>query len=135
MKSMSAIILGTEYYNYAQSHRVMQQGLPCLDIDALIVFKTVAFLNLKDQKDKEPSSVRGEEISKHRNDVFRLLTTVVPDDVAEVSAEIKENLQRFIEMFPAEDSQWRAIRQSLGAVADTPENYLQIFKSHFALNA
>ena len=135
VKSMSAIILGTEYYNYAQSHRVMQQGLPCLDTDALIVFKTVAFLNLKDQKDKEPSSVRGEEISKHRNDVFRLLTTVVPDDVAEVSAEIKENLQRFIEMFPAEDSQWRAIRQSLGAVADTPENYLQVFKSHFALNA
>ena len=57
--------------------------------------------------------------------------TIVPS----VSAEIKENLQRFIEMFPADDPQWRAIRQSLGAVADTPENYLQVFKSHFALNA
>lgn len=134
VKSMSAIILGTEYYNYAQSHRVIQQGLPCLDTDALIIFKAIAYLNLKAQKDKDPQSVRSEEISKHRNDVFRLLTTVVPDEVVDVSTEIKENLKRFIEVFSIDNPQWVAIRQSLGSIAGTPENYLQVFKSHFDLD-
>ena len=133
VKSMSAIILGTEYYNYAQAHRVMQQGLPCLDTDALIVFKSAAYLNLREQRDKDPKSVRSEEITKHRNDVFRLLTTVIPGQTAEVPEIIKVNLQRFINSFPANDAQWQAIRQSLGAIADTPENYLRVFNTHFQL--
>ena len=41
--------------------------------------------------------------------------------------------QRFINSFPADDAQWQAIRQSLGAIADTPENYLRVFNSHFQL--
>ena len=133
VKSMSAIILGTEYYNYAQTHRVMQRGLPCLDTDALIVFKSAAYLNLREQREKDPKSVRSEEITKHRNDVFRLLTTVIPGQAAEVPEIIKVNLQRFINSFPADDAQWQAIRQSLGAIADTPENYLRVFNSHFQL--
>ena len=133
VKSMSAIILGSEYYNYAQKHRVIKEGLPCLDTDGLIVFKTAAYLNLREQKDKDSKSVRGEEITKHRNDVFRLLSTVIPDDVVEIPSEIKNNLQRFIEMFPTDDPQWSSIRQSIGAVAGTPESYLRVFESHFGL--
>lgn len=64
-----------------------------------------------------PKSVRSEVISKHRNDVFRLLTTVVPDEVVDVSTEIKENLKRFIEVFSIDNPQWVAIRQSLGSIA------------------
>ena len=133
VKSMSAISLGTEYYNYAQAHRVIRQGLPCLDTEALIVFKSAAYLNLKEQREKDPKSVRGKEITKHRNDVFRLLATVIPGLTAEVPETIKLNLQRFINSFPADDAQWQAIRQSLGNIADTPENYLRVFNTHFQL--
>ena len=133
VRSMSAIILETEHYEYALQHRVIMQGLPCLDTDALIVFKVAAYLNLKEQKEKDAQSVRSEDINKHRNDVFRLLSTVNPTQIAVLPSAIKENLMHFIKMFPSDNQQWMAIRQSMGAIADTPENYLKTFKSHFGL--
>ena len=133
VKSMSAIILGTEYYEYALRHHVIRQDLPCLDIDALIVFKAAAYLNLREQKEKDIQSVRSDEMNKHRNDVFRLLSIVAPSTIEDIPSAIKENLQHFIEMFPPDTREWEAIRQSLRTVADTPENYLQRFKSHFGL--
>ena len=100
---------------------------------AVALKSLVGMVLVREQREKNPKSVRSVEITKHRNDVFRLLTTVIPGQTAEVPEIIKVNLQRFINSFPADDAQWQAIRQSLGAIADTPENYLRVFNSHFQL--
>jgi len=133
VRSMSAIILSADYYNYARSHRVMQAGLPCLDSEALIVFKAAAYLNLRKQNDSESGVVRSSDLLKHRNDVFRLMINLSPDTRANIVENIKENLRAFINLFPLGSSEWNAILQSQGALADTAENYRRNFFLFFDL--
>lgn len=133
VQSMSAIILSSDYYNYAKSHRIMQMGLPCLDTEALIVFKAAAYLNLKKQKDNHAGSVRKSDILKHRNDVFRLLGSLFPDAKSSVNESIKDNLRNFIDLFPEDNPEWRAIIQAQGALAGTAEDYRRQFFSFFEL--
>lgn len=133
VRSMSAIILSTDYYNYARLHRVMQSGLPCLDSEALIVFKAAAYLNLKKQKDSASGFVRSSDLLKHRNDVFRLMINLSPDTRANITDTIRENLREFINLFSPDNSEWSAIIQSQGALADTPENYRRNFSLFFGL--
>jgi len=131
--SMSAIILSEEYYNYALQHRVLQHGLPCLDTEALIVFKTAAYLNLHGQKENNPVSVRGSDLLKHRNDIFRLLGTIDGTAKANIPASIWKNQQKFIQMFSEDNQEWNAIIQSQGALADTVSNYRRMFIDFFGL--
>ncbi len=135
IRSMSAIILSEEYYNYALQHRVIKQKLPCLDTEALIVFKTAAYLNLHSQKKDNPASVRGSDLQKHRNDIFRLLGTLDATAKADIPKLIRENQQKFIKMFSEDNPEWNAIIQSLGASADTVSIYRRMFIDFFGLQA
>lgn len=135
IRSMSAIILSEDYYNYTLRHRVVKQSLPCLDTEALIVFKTAAYLNLYAQKADNPASVRSSDLLKHRNDIFRLLGTLEGTSKAGIPEMIRENQQEFIELFPVDHPEWNAIIQSQGALADTVENYRRKFIDFFGLLA
>ncbi len=66
-------------------------------------------------------------------EIFMFLSTINQTQIATIPSAIKENLLSFIEMFPLDEPQWTAIRQSMGAIADTPENYLRTFRFHFGL--
>ena len=134
IRSMSAIILSEDYYNFGISHRTVKQEIPCLDSKALLVFKTAAYLNLRQQKSLDASSVRSDDILKHRNDVFRLLGTLVIDSPASVPDSIRSNLKKFIEFFPETNPEWRSIIQSIGTVADTPEHYIVNFMKFAGLS-
>lgn len=131
VQSMSAIILSDVYYQYALSHRVMRQNIPCLDTEGLLIFKSAAYLNLLKQKADDPESVRTDDIHKHRNDVFRLLMAIFPDATADVPAEILPDLQAFIGCFPIPHPEWKDITNSLGlseTMADTlQKRYLSYF--------
>lgn len=133
IRSMSAIVLGDAYYNYATDHRVVLDGLPCLDLVALIVFKTAAYLNLRQQHDVQPESIRGYDLKKHRNDVFRLLATLSPDSRPAVPDEIWATLRDFISAFPKDSPEWPAIIQALGLPGLTAENLRRSFIAIFAL--
>jgi hypothetical protein len=131
VKSMSAIILGTEYYDFARSHRVMIEGIPCLSTEGLIVFKTAAYLNLLDEKSRNPDKVRGEDIRKHRNDVFRLIGIISSAARVEVPERIKTDMTRFIALFNDENQEWRAIGQSLRLEIDTLHLYRDTLRAMF----
>ena len=91
-------------------------------------------LNLTKQKSEAPQSVRSDDIHKHRNDVFRLLTTVSPTSFASVPDEIAQDLLHFIEMFPLDSSEWHDITQSLN-LQDSAKNTLhQRYRSFFQLS-
>ena len=132
-QSMSAIILSDTYYHYALSHRTIQWELPCLDTEGLMVFKSIACVNLIKQKSEAPQSVRSDDIHKHRNDVFRLIMTVLPEATANISNDIAQDLRHFMEYFPLENMEWHDITQSLG-VQDSAKNVLrQRYLSFFHL--
>lgn len=133
IRSMSAIVLGDAYYHYATAHRVVLDGLPCLDQEALIVFKTAAYLNLRQQQVERPKSVRGYDLKKHRNDVFRLLATLSPDSRPVVPDDILATLRDFISSFPDDSPEWPAIIQALGLPGLSAENLRRAFIATFAL--
>lgn len=135
IRSMSAIILSDDYYEYGLSHRVFLEGLPCLDSEALIVFKVAAYLNLYRQKKLARDSVRRDDISKHRNDIFRLLGTLVIQSPVNVSESIRGSLKEFIEIFHEGNPEWRAITQSIGPLSATPDRYIENFLKFAGLDA
>ena len=50
--SMSAIVLDRTYYDFARANTVAINEIPCLNRDALMVFKSVAYLNLTDEYER-----------------------------------------------------------------------------------
>ena len=48
-ESMSAIVLDRTYYEFAKANTTSINEIPCLNRDALMVFKSVAYLNLMNE--------------------------------------------------------------------------------------
>ena len=134
VKSLSAIVLDEEYYEYAKEHRDFSAGVPCLSSEALVAFKSSAYLNLLSDREQNPASVRSEDLNKHRNDVFRLVSVMPEGARFELPYVIKERLDNFLTLFPADSEEWGAIRSSIGAMALSPEVYIKRIKEMFSLD-
>ncbi len=76
--SLSAILLGDDYFGYIVDSRVTIDGVPTVPVECLIPLKARAYLDLVARK---ALGGRGDrrDITKHRNDVFRLYRTLVPE--------------------------------------------------------
>lgn len=133
VKSLSAIVLEEEYYQYAKTHRDFSAGVPCLTSDALVVFKSCAYLNLLADKERDSASVRTEDINKHRNDVFRLVSVMPEDSKFELPEVIRERVRKFISLFPVDSEEWDAIRSAVGTMALSNEVYIRRIKEMFGL--
>ena len=104
-RSMSAIVLDPVYYRFAVKERELVDGMPCLSKLGLIALKACAYLNLSAEHAKDPASVRGDDIRKHRNDVFRMLAAVEPSDRIEPPPQIANcnaHIESFIKTFKTE---------------------------------
>lgn len=76
--SLSAIILDDHYFDILNRHSEIQDGISVLSVEMLIAFKAKAYCDLVRRRDEGDAKVKGDDIKKHRNDVFRLLTIVAP---------------------------------------------------------
>lgn len=114
---------------------VTRSGLPAVTPDALLALKAKAHLNLLADKE-DGKKVRERDILKHRNDVFHLAYLV--DDSVSVSLPepIAEDLRRFLGLYPATDSRWEGIMQSLKEThyqPVEPTDLIGIIRTHFGL--
>ena len=132
-RSMSAIVLDPVYYQFAKECREFMDDMPCLSKFGLIALKAHAYLNLSDEREKNPGSVRSEDIHKHRNDVFRILAAVEPSDRIEPPPQIANDLQRFLSAFPPDNPEWTNIRQALGGPSMGPEDQISYLRRAFGL--
>ena len=76
--------------------------------------KAKAHLDLKQRRENGDTSVRTNDIKKHRNDVFRLYLTLTPADEFEIPPDIAEDLRNFLGSLPVSSSDWDAIKKSVG---------------------
>lgn len=60
--------------------RTLLGGIPTVPVQCLIPLKAKAYLDLKGRKDAGNTRVKGDDIRKHRNDVFALAQVLTPDD-------------------------------------------------------
>jgi hypothetical protein len=95
MLSLSAILLEKDYYEALLASRRAVDGIHVLDETLLIPFKARAFIDLTRRRN-EGEKVKGSDIKKHRNDVFRLLQLLTPTSTIDVSEPLKEDLRAYI---------------------------------------
>lgn len=133
IRSLSAIVLDPDYYEYAKAHRSFEWGVPCLTAEALVVFKCAAYLNLLATRRKSPELVRSEDLNKHRNDVFRLVGALPRGVQFALPEPLRRQTAEFARHFREEVDEWDAIRAAVGPLALSPESYNQKIVELFSL--
>ncbi|MFC1595460.1 hypothetical protein ACFL3X_00935 [Gemmatimonadota bacterium] len=121
--SLSVILIEAEYYEFVIGNRTIVDDVPAVPASCLIPLKAKAFLNLTAQRRVDEGSVQMDHIKKHRNDVFRLLMTLTPDDRFDLPDTIKGDMQTFLDELPTGSSVWKDIRKSVNnpTLPDTEE--------------
>jgi len=102
--SLSAILLEPDYYEALVASRREIDGVHVLDETLLIPFKARAFIDLSGRREGGDTSIKGHDIKKHRNDVFRLMQLLTEDQVVEVAESLRGDLRGYIERVGALDA-------------------------------
>lgn len=76
LSSLSAILLDNDYYNYTIEHSMVEDDVHISKIESLIALKCKAYLEMRKRKE-ETGEGDEKHIRKHRNDVFRLVASIV----------------------------------------------------------
>ena len=113
ISSLSAILLNDEYYRYVIDSRVVTDGVPIVPANCLMPMKARAWLDLT-QRRESGDNVKGDDIKKHRNDVFRLYLSLAPSDRFALPRQLGADLDMFLSKHPPELPEWLAIRQAVG---------------------
>jgi len=113
LSSFSAILLNDDYYHYAVSHTVVLNNLNFVDRDAVILLKAVAYINNSKRK-AEGEQVRSDDITKHKNDIFRIVSTFTENDRYEIPETLKNDLRTFLEMVKKDGLGTVALSKELG---------------------
>lgn len=94
--SLSAILLDDDYYEVLRSSRTTIDGVSLLNEELLIPFKAKAFLDLTERR-AAGEEINGKTITKHRNDVFRMIQLFTEESGVEIPDAIRGDLRRFID--------------------------------------
>ncbi len=93
--SLSAILLDDAYYALLQAQKRMVDGVSVLDEKALIPFKARAHLELRQRKEAG-DAVSGDDVRKHRSDVFRLAQLLPADAAITLAPSVSSDLDQFL---------------------------------------
>lgn len=135
--SLSAILLNDDYYALIRNQHNEVKDLPFVNPTALIPLKALAHLDLAERA-RRGEKVKGDDIAKHRTDVFRIAGTLPDEAGPDIPAAIQDDLRRFLAVFPPEnEEQWKAIRDGLkntfGGTAINPDALIGAIRKYFKL--
>lgn len=102
ISSLSAILLNDEYYQFLTGGLTEIDGIQTLNYTHIIPFKAKAWLDLKTRKEKG-EQIDTRNITKHKNDVFRLSQLIRKTDTTPLSAEILADMKEFLLAMLTED--------------------------------
>jgi hypothetical protein len=102
--SLSAILLNDSYYQFIHDSKIEIDGIPTVPPEIIVPLKARAWLDLIKRRDAG-EKVDGNDIKKHKNDVFRLFQVIEPDKPVALPDPIKGDMQRFLEALIADPPQ------------------------------
>jgi hypothetical protein len=111
--SLSAILVDPDYYGFIIDQRDVIDGLPLIRPAGLILLKIRAWLDLTRRQTTGDKTIKGSDIEKHRNDVFRLSTLLPVGVTISLPPALDEDLRSFLATFDEASNLWFSIRQSL----------------------
>lgn len=101
VSSLSAILLNDDYYRILLEGKVVRNGLSVLRPEYLILFKSKAYLDLKQRKDRG-EAVDSKNISKHKKYILRIAAELVLESIGELPEAVETDIRAFIN-FLAQD--------------------------------
>ncbi len=133
--SLSAILLNDDYYSLVREQHNEEKNLPFANPVALIPLKARAYLDLVERAAKG-ESVKGEDIAKHRTDVFRIAATLPGEAGPAIPGAVRDDLRKFLAAFPPENKeQWQAIQAGLettfGSRRIEPKTLIEAIRNYF----
>lgn len=108
ISSLSAILLNDAYYQLLQDGVDRIDGVSVLSVPYLILFKAKAWLDLSRRRE-EGERVDSKDIKKHRYDVLRLATLLVPSKEITITEEIFDDMKQFLNASVTDPIQVEAI--------------------------
>jgi hypothetical protein len=133
VSSLSAILLEDGYYQFTLENSDTINGVRMASDIALIALKTRAFLNNRQRK-AEGQDVHEVDISKHRNDVIRLTSTVGGSKARRVPETIRNDIATFIDVFHDEPDNVKALLKPWGLANIRKEDIINQLTDTFDLN-
>ncbi|WP_066624046.1 hypothetical protein [Brevundimonas vesicularis] len=103
VESLSAMLLDDTYYELLQEGTTEMDGVPVVDVQVLIPFKAFAYNNLARDR-AEGGQVDKHNVTKHRNDVFKLLQLLGPAVTVKLPGGIAADLGAFVEAVSADET-------------------------------
>ncbi|WP_423679676.1 hypothetical protein [Undibacterium sp. WLHG33] len=129
ISSLSAILLDESYYRCLQDGRVLIDGVAVLSAEYIIPFKMRAYQDLRLRREQHGEG-DAKHISKHKNDVFRMVQLLSPQQRVNLPEEIKEHMRGFIEAMQSESIDLK----NLGLRGMTVDTVLDVFQQVYGLN-
>ncbi len=101
VSSLSAILLDGDYYGFIHSSRRDSDGLSVVGPECLIPLKAKAWLDLSRRREAG-DPVDRKDISKHRNDVFRLYSILDPEVEITLPSSVQGDFRLFLDKMEAD---------------------------------
>ncbi|SFQ20539.1 hypothetical protein SAMN02910358_01094 [Lachnospiraceae bacterium XBB1006] len=101
VSSLSAILLNDDFYNFMMEGRTLIDGISVLRAEYLIPFKMYAWLDLGKRKQRG-EHVNDRDFKKHKNDVFRLLQIINPEEKIISTGLVKDSIEEFLDKMKSE---------------------------------
>ncbi len=101
VSSLSAILLNEDYYRVLLDGKVVVRELSVLRPEYLILFKAKAYLDLSVRKE-QGENVDSRDIKKHKNDVLRITTEFVLENVYALPMTVLQDMEQVINKLEAE---------------------------------
>ncbi len=131
ISSLSAILLGDDYFSYIVSSRVTIGDVPTVPVQCLIPLKARAYLDLVARR-AGGEHIDSSKITKHRYDVFRLYRTLAPADRFELPSQLRNDLAEFLNRLAPESQDWTSIRAAVPGLP-VPERVLAQIRDNFGI--
>lgn len=95
LSNLSAILLDDDYYSYTIDHSIINDNVHFANTEALICLKAFAYLDNK-LKREQGAPIKSGDVTKHKNDVFRMVFMLNPDDRFPLPEKLKYDLAHFV---------------------------------------
>lgn len=128
MSSLSAILLDESYYAFIMEGRREDDGLVWVGEDRLIPLKAIAWLELRERKEKG-EQIDSANVKKHVNDVLRLSQLLTAESSIPLSGRVLEDMRRFIGAAGADQS----VQPKTVGINASLENVLQRISTAYKL--
>jgi len=125
--SLSAILMDDHYYRLLLEGRKEIDDVCVLQPGLIIVFKAKAWLDLTERR-KAGEAVKGSDIKKHKNDVFRLFQLLSPANRIDIPDEIKEDMRQFVEAVRLEAPNLRDLNIRGTTTEDAFSAFMEIYQ-------